>query len=178
MSVSEKRFNREQTFRLVLSSVLVALTVIITFTFPRIQIGPWSGTLAFHVPVLVAMFIHPLAATAVTAASAVAFLFINPIIALRAGSHIVFLLVGYLLLRLGVNAYLTLILIAPIHAAMECLVVWLFVPDASFEIIFIATGLYTIIHHFIDCVIAVAVLKALQYSRVIRLVGFKYKAEH
>ena len=161
--------------KMVLSAILVALTVVIVFTFPKIVIPPWSATLAFHVPLLLAMFISPFSAVGVAVGGAIAFMFINPLIALRALSQIVFVLVGYCLLKRGVNMYLTLIIIAPIHAVMESLVVLPFTLGADagkvFQTVIVVTGLGTVLHHFVDCVIAVPILKIFQHTRLVPLIG-------
>ena len=64
------------------------------------SIGPASFTLASHVPVFIAMFISPVVAIAVSLGTGFGFfLSATPIIALRALSHLIFAVIGAVILQ-------------------------------------------------------------------------------
>ena len=78
--------------RLTISALLMVM--------PRITIGPASFTLASHVPVFIAMFISPVVAIAVSLGTGFGFfLSATPIIALRALSHLIFAVIGAVILQ-------------------------------------------------------------------------------
>ena len=86
--------------RLTISALLIAMGIIIPMVMPRITIGPASFTLASHVPVFIAMFISPVVAIAVSLGTGFGFfLSATPIIALRALSHLIFAVIGAVILQ-------------------------------------------------------------------------------
>ena len=86
--------------RLTISALLIAMGIIIPMVMTRITIGPASFTLASHVPVFIAMFISPVVAIAVSLGTGFGFfLSATPIIALRALSHLIFAVIGAVILQ-------------------------------------------------------------------------------
>lgn len=154
---------------LVLGALLTALALVVPLVFRgwlQVYIPPFSATLASHVPSMMAMFISPMVAGMVGLGSSLGFLVtLGPVIAGRAFIHVIFGVVGALLLARGAKPWLVLFaLTPPIHAAGEALVVALFGFQA-YEI-FVAVGLGTLLHHMVDAAITVALMAALARSGV------------
>ena len=171
---------------LTLSSLLIAMGIIIPLVMPRITIGPASFTLASHVPIFIAMFFSPGVAIAVGIGTSLGFLLsATPIIAFRAFSHIIFAVVGAMYLEKHPSIVLTqkkFILcngrfqlfnlgIAGIHSSVELLVVSLFytmgnLPDTYYTegfmySIFLLMGVGGLVHSLIDYSLAYYVCYAL-----------------
>lgn len=158
---------------LTLTAILIALGILIPMVMPvKIIIGPASFTLASHVPVFIAMFISPAAAVAVALGTAFGFFLTFPfIIAFRALSHVVFALIGAIILQKRPQIVLSNyrfqffnVFIGIIHVIVEVAVVSVFyfggsMSAASYESGFIVTVLLLIgfggfIHSMIDFTIA------------------------
>ncbi|MEE8706597.1 MAG: hypothetical protein SOH93_07610 [Oscillospiraceae bacterium] len=165
---------------LVFSGLLCGISIMIPMVFPKIVIEPMSFTLASHVPTFLAIFISPAVAVATCIASAIGFFITtSPVIAMRALSHIGFVLVGCLILKkksdilqkpssaMGFGFVLSLV-----HALCETLVVTAFYFGGAmtgkwyangflFSVILLVGG-GTILHSIVDFTIAVAVWKPVQ----------------
>ncbi|MDI3538175.1 MAG: niacin transporter [Bacillota bacterium] len=141
---------------LVYGSLLTALSLLIPLAFGnylRVYLPPFSATLASHVPVMLAMLVSPAAAMLVGTGSAIGFLMVmGPVIAARAAVHIVFGLVGALLVKQGRSFRSALLLSAPIHALGEALVVLPF-GFTSYQAV-VLVGIGTLLHHIADAAIA------------------------
>ncbi len=148
-------------------ALLLALSLIIPLAFGGVLgvvIGPFSATLASHVPMLISMFYGPFTAGIVALGSAVGFfLKLGPVIGLRAAMHIPVVIIGALLLNKKKSYPLVLAITAPIHALLEGLVVLPFLTFDSSRLLYgkseplalfglVAGG--TLIHHAIDSMIA------------------------
>jgi len=142
-----------------LGAVLTALALVIPlyFGFLRVIIPPFfTATLASHVPSMLAMFISPVVAGAVGAGSALGFFVVlGPVIGLRASIHVIFGVLGAILYQRGMKPWLVLVLMLPVHALGEALVVWPFVP--TLRDAFLITGVGTALHHVMDSFITLAV---------------------
>ncbi|ALT81252.1 MULTISPECIES: hypothetical protein [Streptococcus] len=93
---------RNQTKSLAFTAILLAFGILIPMVMPvKVVIGPASFTLASHVPVFMAMFISPQVAVLVALGTSLGFLFAGfPIvIVLRAVSHLLFAIVGAVLVQ-------------------------------------------------------------------------------
>ncbi|MGT2960495.1 hypothetical protein [Streptococcus caballi] len=91
-----------QTKSLAFTAILIAFGILIPMVMPaKIVIGPASFTLASHVPLFLAMFISPQVAVLVALGTSLGFLLAGfPIvIVLRAVSHLIFALIGSILLK-------------------------------------------------------------------------------
>jgi len=86
-------------------------------------------------------------------------LIMGPVIAARAFIHVFFGLAGALLIKKGLSFQKALILVAPIHAIGEALIVLPFGFDL--QTAFVVVGIGTLLHHFIDSAISVVMVKAL-----------------
>lgn len=186
------------TKQIVLAAMLTALSLLIAYSPFKLPLPqPFSVTIASHVPTIIAMFISPWVAVCTVIGSAVGFMMAtgNPIIMLRAASHIFFVLVGLYMLRKRCNPYLTLALTSIVHALSEALVILLFsnlfgiaIPvskvgfvllpfvDPLFGYLFNAVFVIVVFHHFADSLISVLVLIPLEKARLIGNTGlFKRK---
>ncbi|EGO5250377.1 hypothetical protein HP927_002415 [Enterococcus faecalis] len=166
--------------RLTISALLIAMGIIIPMVMPRITIGPASFTLASHVPVFIAMFISPVVAIAVSLGTGFGFfLSATPIIALRALSHLIFAVIGAVILQkhpeilinkegkftlLNGKLQLFNVVIGVIHSAAELVVVSVFytmgnLPGTYYTAgfmysIFLLMGVGGLIHSLVDFSIA------------------------
>lgn len=166
--------------RLTISALLIAMEIIIPMVMPRITIGPASFTLASHVPVFIAMFISPVVAIAVSLGTGFGFfLSATPIIALRALSHLIFAVIGAVILQkhpeilinkegkftlLNGKLQLFNVGIGVIHSAAELVVVSVFytmgnLPGTYYTAgfmysIFLLMGVGGLIHSLVDFSIA------------------------
>ncbi|EGO2728728.1 hypothetical protein IDE03_000532 [Enterococcus faecalis] len=166
--------------RLTISALLIAMGIIIPMVMPRITIGPASFTLASHVPVFIAMFISPVVALAVSLGTGFGFfLSATPIIALRALSHLIFAVIGAVILQkhpeilinkegkftlLNGKLQLFNVGIGVIHSAAELVVVSVFytmgnLPGTYYTAgfmysIFLLMGVGGLIHSLVDFSIA------------------------
>ncbi|MDK4447521.1 hypothetical protein [Enterococcus faecalis] len=166
--------------RLTISALLIAMGIIIPMVMPRITIGPASFTLASHVPVFIAMFISPVVAIAVSLGTGFGFfLYATPIIALRALSHLIFAVIGAVILQkhpeilinkegkftlLNGKLQLFNVGIGVIHSAAELVVVSVFytmgnLPGTYYTAgfmysIFLLMGVGGLIHSLVDFSIA------------------------
>ena len=166
--------------RLTISALLIAMGIIIPMVMPRITIGPASFTLASHVPVFIAMFISPVVAIAVSLGTGFGFfLSATPIIALRALSHLIFAVIGAVILQkhpeilinkegkftlLNGKLQLFNVGIGVIHSAAELVVVSVFytmgnLPGTYYTAgfmysIFLLRGVGGLIHSLVDFSIA------------------------
>ena len=166
--------------RLTISALLIAMGIIIPMVMPRITIGPASFTLASHVPFFIAMFISPVVAIAVSLGTGFGFfLSATPIIALRALSHLIFAVIGAVILQkhpeilinkegkftlLNGKLQLFNVGIGVIHSAAELVVVSVFytmgnLPGTYYTAgfmysIFLLMGVGGLIHSLVDFSIA------------------------
>lgn len=166
--------------RLTISALLIAMGIIIPMVMPRITIGPASFTLASHVPVFIAMFISPVVAIAVSLGTGFGFfLSATPIIALLALSHLIFAVIGAVILQkhpeilinkegkftlLNGKLQLFNVGIGVIHSAAELVVVSVFytmgnLPGTYYTAgfmysIFLLMGVGGLIHSLVDFSIA------------------------
>ncbi|MED7680511.1 hypothetical protein PO332_03835 [Enterococcus faecalis] len=166
--------------RLTISALLIAMGIIIPMVMPRITIGPASFTLASHVPIFIAMFISPVVAIAVSLGTGFGFfLSATPIIALRALSHLIFAVIGAVILQkhpeilinkegkftlLNGKLQLFNVGIGVIHSAAELVVVSVFytmgnLPGTYYTAgfmysIFLLMGVGGLIHSLVDFSIA------------------------
>lgn len=172
--------DNKKFYLLVLSGLLCAIGMMVPMCMPKVILGPMSFTLASHVAVFLAMFISPILAVAVCAGTTLGFFLTTPlIIALRAGSHIVFAVIGALILKKHPqiidkpgSATIFNIFLGIMHAICEVLVVTpFFFAGISFSeeqiavgyitSVLLLVGAGTVIHSFIDYNIALLVWKPL-----------------
>ena len=164
------------------TALLCAIGIAIPMFMPiRVVIEPMSFTLAAHVAIFIAMFISPTSAIAVTIGTTMGFFFAGfPIVVVfRAGSHIVYAIVGSLYLKRHpdlLDKKFQLIIfsfvIAVIHAIAEVAVVIPFYFGGTLPAgfyargfvmgIIILVGVGTIVHSIVDFFIARLIWRPLQ----------------
>lgn len=118
-------------YQLVLAGVLCAIGLVVPMVMPKVIIGPMSFTLGAHVAIFLAMFISPKVAAAVCLGTTMGFFVTTPlIIAARAATHIIFALVGALIIKRYPNIMESFVAgiglnlgLAVLHALGEVLVV-------------------------------------------------------
>lgn len=147
------------------AGLLTAMAIIIPiqFSFLKIQIGPFTATIAAHVPLFLSMLFGPWVAIAVGLGSTLGFLVTAPaVVAARASSHIVVGFVGSLLIKRGMSFRKVVLLTAPIHGVIEALAVIPF--GFTMYKVLIVVGVGTIIHHFVDGTLSYVLVRALEKS--------------
>lgn len=159
------------TKNMVITALLIAFGILIPTAFSsfRIPLGPFTATFASHVPTFIAMFISPVSAICAAIGTTIGFIITAPlVVVVRAASHIIFALVGSYMLKKNCSIILTGIITAVLHAGAEAIVVALFITqgwtssqNTLLSAVFYVTGLGTLIHHTIDYIIAVVLIKAL-----------------
>lgn len=174
--------NKYKTKDIVLSALLTALSLIITFSPFKVVIGPFSMTLGSHVPTMVALFINPVVTLFTVIGSCVGFLFALPgnfIVPLRAATHIIFALVGrYLITHKLIknniaNLVFVVVLTGILHAVAEGIVVGVLTPimlpnnETALTTLVWTTIIGTIIHHLVDACVTIPVVIALLKAKVI-----------
>ncbi|AWI05222.1 hypothetical protein [Clostridium drakei] len=148
--------------KLTYAGLLTALAIVIplTFGFLKIQAGPFSATLAAHVPLFIAMLLGPFAAIMVGVGSALGFLISAPaVVAARAFMHTFVGLAGALLIKKGVAFSKVVVITAPIHAILEAIAVIPF--GFTMYKVLVVVGVGSFLHHMVDGIIAFALVKAL-----------------
>lgn len=165
---------------LVITALLIAIGIIIPtcFGFLRVILPPaFTATIMAHVPIFIAMFISPWSALLTAIGTTLGFLFsgVDMVVTARAGSHIVFALVGAFMIKKRCNLVLIGVVTAILHALFEALTVYVFLAlgitnanGSSFvSIAFYTTGIGTLIHTTIDYIIACVIGFALSKTRAI-----------
>ncbi len=167
------------TKNMVITALLIAFGIIIptAFGFLRVMLPPaFTATLTAHVPIFVAMFISPASAIFTAIGTAIGFLLagVSLVVTIRAASHIVFAIAGAYMLKKNMNVITVGGVTAILHAICEAIVVYIFLAmgwttsnDSFVKIAFYTTGIGTIIHHIIDYIIAVILVKALSKTKMI-----------
>lgn len=167
----------------VLASLLIAVGTIIPMLMPKIIIGPMSFTLASHVAVMIAIFISPAVAIAVSLGTVLGFFMAGfPfVVVLRALTHVIWAYLGAQYAKKNPQIFekplKTLqfnIVIALIHALGEMIIVMPFYYGNGMDMqtfmymIFGLVGLGTVIHSSIDFCLTLPVWKALTQSHRIQ----------
>jgi len=158
--------SREKIRKMVFAAVLTAIAIIIPtqFGFLKITIGPFTATIASHVPMFLAMLISPSVAIFVGLGSALGFFITTPlVVAARAAMHIVVGFVGALIINKDKDFKKAILFTAPIHGILEGLIVIPFGFSAYQFVLVVVVG--TIIHHLVDGAISYALANALAKAR-------------
>lgn len=156
---------------LVYSALLTALAIVIpiAFGFLSIQVGPFSATLASHVPLFLAILLGPVPAAMVGIGSGIGFLLTKgSYIAARAFMHTFVGVAGALLIKKGVGYGKMVAITAPLHGILEALVVIPF--GINLDKILITVGVGSSLHHIVDGIIAFAVVQALSRALNLKLI--------
>jgi len=153
---------------LAIGGLLTALSLMIQLVFGqwlRIMVPPFSATFASHVPLFLSMLISPGVAVMVGLASALGFFITTvPVIAARAFMHVFVGLAGAVLVQRGIPFYKVLLLVLPLHAALEALIVIPFGFDVfSWGVV---VGVGTALHHLVDASISLVLVQVLGLHRL------------
>lgn len=152
------------------AALLTALAIIIpiNFGFLKVQIPPFTATLASHVPLFISMLLGPWVAITVGLGSTLGFLITAPtVVAARAFMHVFVGLTGAILIKKNVPLTKVIFITAPIHGALEALAVIPF-GFTVFKIL-VVIGVGSTIHHLVDGAIALVLIRALSKSRAFNL---------
>ncbi len=170
--------DRKRLYLMLVSAMLIAIGLLIPLFSPvKLILEPASFTLASHVAIFIAMFVSPATAIAVAVGTTFGFLMAAypPVIVFRAASHLVFALVGSLLLRKNpsilkktLSMLVFAFLISLVHAVCELLSVLPFyfstaqggAADSSqvfWVSIVLLVGVGTLVHSLVDFFIARAI---------------------
>ena len=152
------------------AALLTALAIIIpiNFGFLKIQIPPFTATLASHVPMFWSRLLGSWVAITVGLGSALGFLITAPtVIAARAFMHVFVGLIGAILIKKKMPLNKVIFITAPIHGALEALAVIPF-GFSVFKIL-VVIGVNSTIHHLVDGAIAIVLIKALSKATTFNL---------
>jgi len=118
-----------------IGALLLALSLIIPLALGGVLgvvIGPFSATLASHVPIMISMLFGPGVAGTVALGSAIGFFVkLGPVVGMRAAMHIPVAILGAILLKRQLSYPLVLAITGPIHALLEGLIVQPFLMFGS-----------------------------------------------
>jgi len=177
--------NKTNVRNMTITGLLTAISILIPMLPLRVILPPaFTATLAVHVPVMVSMFVSPFSAAFVAIGSAIGFGFtgLPPTVTARAATHIVFAVVGALMIRkqfsgiLGnkiVKVVVVGIVTMILHAGFEALVtipaMRLFTGYDGAAIYAAATtvGIGTLMHHAVDYMITIVIISALADAKLI-----------
>lgn len=171
---------RDRVSKMVLSALLCAIGIIIPMFSPlKIVLEPASFTLGSHIAIMIAMFISPSVAVAVSLGTTLGFFFggFPIVIVLRAATHVVFALAGAVLLkkkpqllRSVAQSFLFSLGIAVVHALCEVAVVTPFYFGDGMSTAYYAKGFVTsvlllvgvgtIVHSMVDFALAQVIWRA------------------
>ncbi len=168
-----------KTKDMVITALLIAFGIIIPTMFSglRVYLPPFSATLTAHVPVFVAMFISPVSAIFTSIGTTVGFIFagLDPAVTARAFSHIIFAVIGAFMIKNNISIILTGAVTMILHALFEALVSLLFLSAGwssangnMFYTAFYITGIGTVLHHAVDYIIAIVLVKALSKVKALK----------
>lgn len=161
------------TRMLVIAAVLTAAGYVLPTFMPTFDIGVWTITPLSHLPLMIAMFISPFTAVFVAISTAAAFMLkgANPLVVLRACSHLVFAVPFSVLLMKNIGTRRAAIpvfavLINLVHAAAEVLAVIVGVKflglsgDIGIKSLFLIVMLGTFLHGLFDYSVALVLYRS------------------
>jgi len=160
-----------RTREITIGGLLTALSLLIPLAFRgTLQINiptiGFSATLASHVPTMLAMAVSPMAALAAGVGSTLGFwITLGPIVGERAATHIVWGVLGALIVQRNQKMVWALAVALPIHALGEGLVVWVNTGTFHAGVLVTAT---TLVHHIIDSAITLALLPLVRPAMEVR----------
>lgn len=165
-----------KTRDLALSAILTAFGILIPIVMPfKITLDPASYTLASHVPIFIAVFISPRVAVSVAMGSSFGFFLASfpPLIVARSLTHLIFALVGALILKkapkiLGrpFSIFSFAVLLNLLHAFCEVLVVYGLTSAGQLSAsywytLLVLIGIGTVIHGLIDFYLSLYIWKVI-----------------
>lgn len=168
----------DKTKKMALSAMLVALSIVYIMVMFKVDIGYWSFTPFSHVFVMLGTLVSPYVGVLTTIGTVIGFIPTgNPMILLRAASHIFFVLLLIVLQkRLPLSSLKNMatvsVLIGVVHSLFEILAVfvavWLSLANMpAVEYILISSGIGTFLHSNVDFFAAIGLKKALVRANVL-----------
>ena len=174
--------------KIIISALLCAIGIIIPLYSPlKIVLEPASFTLGSHIAIFIAMFISPAVAVAVSLGTTLGFLLggFPIVVVLRAATHIVFALIGALvlqkkpdILRSTFKSAAFSVYIGLIHGVCEVVVVTPFYFGSGMSQAYYAKGLMvsvillvgigTVIHSTVDFILAYIIWRGLRINNLSR----------
>lgn len=163
---------------MVMAAVLTALSIVITYSPVKLNLGFFTLTLGAHVPTMLAMFISPHVAVMTVIGSCIGFFTAIPapnnlLVMIRAALHLIFVFVGMKMLAKNMNIFLVIVVTSLLHSIAEGTAVYLLTPViiensataalAAGEIAFAGT----FVHHYIDTAITAPILFALSRAKLV-----------
>lgn len=163
------------TKKLTITALLTALAIAIPMVMPiKVVMPPFSATLASHTPLIIAMFISPAAAVITSLGSAIGFLFsLGPVVSARAAMHVLFTVIGAMMIEDRKNFYLTVLVTLILHTLSDMGIVWIIanifgmgdiLKGQGMGIAQTVIGIGTSIHHIVDYAIAMVIVLPLSKS--------------
>lgn len=177
--------NTNRTKDVVLAALLTALSLLIAMSPVKLPVPPpFSLTPGSHVPTMIALFINPFVTVLTVIGSCIGFIIStgNPVVVLRAASHIFFALLGmYMIQKKSVNIFVVIIVTSVVHAGAEALIVYSLTPLLLPNNTAVLSGLTwfafigTLVHHYLDSLITAPILYALQKAKMVHT-NIKWKS--
>lgn len=170
--------NRNKTKELTLTALLTALAIMIPMVMPvKVVMPPFTATLASHTPLIIAMFVSPVAAAFAAIGSAIGFFFtFSPIVAARAATHVFFTVAGAYMIRKNWNAILVVAITLVLHSITDMATVyiaadWLgmgaLLNSQGMDVVQYTIGVGTSIHHLVDFALAYLIMIPLSKAKLI-----------
>ena len=170
---------KNSTRELVLAAVLTALSIVITYSPVKLNLGFFTLTLGAHVPTMLAMFISPHVAVMTVIGSCVGFFTAIPapnnlLVMIRAALHLIFVFVGMKMLSKNMNIFLVIVVTSLLHSIAEGVAVYLLTPVIieNSTTAALAAGEFalggTFVHHYIDSAITAPILLALSRAGLVK----------
>lgn len=163
------------TKKLVISALLVGLSVVIPYlSLPVVPIPEFSVTLFAHLAIIIAMFMGVEVAIFAGLGAVLGFYLkgVPLVVVMRAASHLVFLIVGALMLKKLHNKKWHIVLVAIvtglIHALAEAIIVAFWFKSSSISNTFFIGAPIFLLHHIFDFVMAVLVYTALSKAKLVK----------
>lgn len=158
-----------KTKDIVIAALLTALAIIIPMIMPlKVIMPPFTATLASHTPIIIAMFVSPLAALITSLGSALGFLMsLGPVVSARAATHVVFAVVGAYMIKRHANIYITILVTLVLHAISDMAIVFILaegfgmadiLKGNTMYIVQTTIGVGTAIHHVVDFLVAYVIM--------------------
>lgn len=168
---------RVKTKELTLTALLTALAIIIPMIMPvKVVMPPFTATLASHTPLILAMFLSPLAAILTAIGSAIGFFFtFSPIVAARAATHVFFTLAGAYMIRKKWNPVLMVVITLVLHSISDMATVYIaakfmgmtgLLNNNTMGLVQLWLGLGTAVHHLVDFLIAYLIMIPLCKAKI------------
>lgn len=166
---------RMDTKKIVIAALLVGLAIVIPYlSLPVVPIPEFSVTLFAHVAILIAMFMGVEVGVLAALGSVLGFYLkgVPLVVVMRAASHVIFLIVGAIMLKKlhnkKYNIYLTGAVTGIVHALCEGIVVAFWFQSSSIATTFSIGAPIFFLHHCFDYVVAVIIYTALVRAKMVK----------